>query len=306
MKFKNQRLWALVFCSSIFVGVEVQAKESFCYVPGAGGGNPEGFMGSVVGPKLAEVGVPYLFFDNGQLGSVHQRAQLLADELDAELVKDPELKCHFLAYSMGGVIARYALNHLSLHFPDGSVRPLHTIAVSLTTLSSPHHGTVLAKYPAYYNIDPGINELTETAIHKFDDPASPETYSPMISSFPNYSYRTHMRNEDQATNPVEQMGFQLIEQEFTERGLDLHNDGVVPTESQSWGVVLADFEAPHSLFADSRFKWNVIALELYRIHWMFLHGQVRGETPDWVKTDSAQKLWKKLQTVKLAPPSSSN
>lgn len=306
LQFFHRRFFALVFVSTSICATNSQAKESFCYVPGAGGGNPEGFVGRVLQHRLAEAEIPYLFFDNGQLGSVHQRAQLLADELEVAVKADPDLKCHFLAYSMGGVIVRYALHHLSLHLPDGRTVALHTIAASLTTLSSPHKGTALAKFPAYYNIDPGINELTEAAIRKFDDPLDAEFYSPLIATFPNYSYRTHMLNEDEATNPMEQMGFQLLEQEFTERGLSLLNDGVVPFDSQAWGTVIADFAAPHSLFADSREKWTKIALEVYRIHWLFLHGQVQGEAPDWIKTDSGQKLWKKLQTVTPVPPSSSN
>lgn len=320
-RMKQTRSFALVFGICGFWAQAAHAEDAFCYVPGAGGGKRDGFVAQVLPPRLAEHNINFVYIDNGYAGPVRERALILIHTLETTLQKRPELRCHWLGYSMGGIVLRYALNHLSVRHPDGRTLPFRDFALSLTTLSTPHRGTPLAKYAAYYRLDRGIEELTEKVVQKFDDPMNVDAYSPLIKDLPNYSFRSYMENEDSAVTPIEQIGFQLIEQELRlhpraygmsdrpvaeEVQFDTRNDGIVPFSSQKWGTVLWDFAAPHSGFAETTPSRQEFMQKFYEMYWAFLHGQITSvEPPERFRTGILPALWNKLRIMPPGLPCSS-
>jgi triacylglycerol lipase len=67
-------------------------------------------------------------------GSVKSRAEALAPQIDAFLADTTATQVHIIAHSMGGLDARYLISTLG-YGPK---------VASLTTISTPHHGTPLA------------------------------------------------------------------------------------------------------------------------------------------------------------------
>jgi triacylglycerol lipase len=71
--------------------------------------------------------------DQSPINTIETRAQQIHDELVAQY-PDPRVKFNFIGHSMGGLDIRYLIT--ALGFGDR--------AASATTISTPHHGTVLA------------------------------------------------------------------------------------------------------------------------------------------------------------------
>jgi len=90
-------------------------------------------------------------------GNIKQRAHVLAQQLEQE--SGP---LHLLAHSMGGLDARYWISHLG-----GATK-----TVSLTTLSSPHHGSSAADYVCQgytpFRLFAGVRNLTTDKMKAFN------------------------------------------------------------------------------------------------------------------------------------------
>jgi triacylglycerol lipase len=166
------------------------------------------------------------------LGSVPARAERLAAYIRAL----PEPKVNVVAHSMGGLDARYAIAHLGIA----------DRVASLVTVGTPHRGSPLADLaaegPARWvrewfarvgTPSEAVEWLTTAAATKFnaevpDHPAV--LYGSVVCRAPSGLWRA---------NPL------LVPTHLYLRKRAGTNDGIVPTESQRWGISICEHEADH-------------------------------------------------------------
>jgi|GEM_PF-1538280 len=227
-----------------------QKDLPICYIPGAGGGSTDAF--SKFPQELEKRGIRFLTFDIGNVGTVVERAVKLALLMERELDKNPKFTCHFFAYSMGGPVSRYFYSHLELALKTGVKVDARSVMVSLSTFSSPHRGTPLADWLNRYapRYAAGMDDLSEERMKAYNDPAFPETYSPVPTTIPVFSFLTFLDNADQTKDFLGKFGFKVIWQTYANRGLDPHNDGIIPFISQAVGKVAMTVKAPHGFFSN--------------------------------------------------------
>jgi len=263
----------LGFALAAFTAPVASAAEYLCYLPGANGLTD--YMRGPISKILLTRGVPFLVFDPGEVGTVEQRSQKFLRQFAAILKTDPAAKCHLFGYSMGGLVARWSLNHGVVETSVGP-EPLRDRVLSLSTAASPHFGTPLARILRRYwtSAAPGVEELSEEIVQHFNDPTHRD-YSPAIEGMPTYSYRTYITRKEDADDPLALIGFQLIWQDRTQRGLDPLNDGIVPTEHQGFGEVLGDLNISHGYFHHAT-GFRVRLEDFLEAHWSFL---TRGTKP---------------------------
>lgn len=257
--------------------VRTEAGEHLCYVPGAGGGKSYVFKEL---PAQAEaLGLPFVSFNIGKNQSVEAHAARLVKLIQDKVMLDPQFSCHVAAYSMGGIVVKYALKHLEFSDPRPSDVKLKDVVKSMVTLATPHKGTPLPRLVKPYlgTLDPGREQLAEEAIWKFNDPKS-ELYSPDPKGIPLYSFKTKMRDEAQAVTLVERLGFQAIHEDAKQRGLSAgrDNDGIVPTDSQAFGRVLATLTVPHSYFSNRIETARPTLPEFFKTYWAWLHADEKA------------------------------
>ena len=118
------------------------AKNSICYLNGADG------MSSYFKTKVPEYfktqfGISFVPVDMGSRGDIKIRAQRFRIAVQDILKKTPDFQCHLFAYSMGGLVARYAFAKMKIQTSSVEI-PWNTIFKSLTTFASPHRGTPMA------------------------------------------------------------------------------------------------------------------------------------------------------------------
>ncbi len=245
-----------------------------CFIVGAGGGSQwtlEGFI-----PEMKSRGIEWIPFTPGNKGTVIERANLVAKLFQNKLDKTPNFKCHIFAYSMGGPVVRYLYHHIPLKVRGEKVHA-SSVFKSITTFSSPHLGTPLARWLRKYapSYSRGVEDLSEEAMVKFNSPEFPETFSPLPEEIPSFSYLTFIEHQDEANTFLMKAGFQLIEQINTARDWDTRNDGIIPLSSQPFGEPLAAVQADHEYFSiDLGLRpW---APDIYEIQWKFLEGNLAG------------------------------
>jgi len=250
------------------------AREAFCYIPGAGGGGK--FAMEDVPRILNSRRTPFVAFDVGKVGDILSRARIFAALLSQELKADPDFRCHVLAYSMGGITIRYAVNHLRV--PDVAARrnrPLKELIASITTLSTPHRGTPLALLGRELNLPVGEGELqlADDTMEMFNSPSYPATYSPIPQDVPFYSFRTWVADASATPDPLKFASFNVLTEFLRAAGMDVRNDSVIPTESQGAGRVLGDLEIPHDYWANGA-GYLPSPTQFYGYYWHWLHGRV--------------------------------
>jgi len=269
-----KRVLSLNFFLALLAAVSLQAHAinlSFCYIPGAGGGDANSF--EIFPRELAQRGVPFKGFDVRNKGSIQFHAQVFRDLLQAELARDPDFRCHVLGFSQGGLVARYAIAHLIVQHPLLGARPLSDFVIALTTLSSPHFGTPLPRLIERTGIpiDEGESQLRDDRIHIFNEPAYPDTYSPEIPGIVYSSFRTWLGSASEATNTAKKFSFRMIFNDLQGRGLDPRNDSVVPFETQGFGKVLGDLRLPHGYFSKD-YGIRPGPVDFYVHYWEYLAG----------------------------------
>jgi hypothetical protein len=248
------------------------AADYFCYVPGAGGLGD--YLKTQVVKELNESGIPFVAFPVSSKGDVKARAHELIKYFEELNSKDHWARCHLMAFSMGGLVIRYATAHLTFKDSDGNDVPLSTRVITESSVSSPHYGTPLAGFlkQNYPGLKPGLEDLTQEALKIYNDPNS-EDYSPVLEGIPFFSYRTFVENKDVISGVLGRIGFQFITHFQNTMGLDPRNDGIVPTESMGFGLVLGDIERPHDMmsFDDGQ---HPNAIDFLTHHWNWLQSNV--------------------------------
>jgi hypothetical protein len=260
----------LLVLGAVLVCSTAHSAPTLCYIPGAGGGND--YVLRHLPRDLEARNIKALSFDVGKNDTVEFHSRKFVSILQTELNKDPTLKCHILGYSMGGLMARYALNHLSVTL-EGVQKPVLDVVLSLSTFSTPHTGTPLPRLWKQFfgTIDGGRDELSEDNVVKFNDPTNADTYSPLRSEIPNYSVTTQMTSSSQAQTLAEQFGFKAIQKDYESRGIeDTRNDGIVPTRAMKWGRLIAELKVPHSYFG-KRVNATPALDEYFEHYWAFLN-----------------------------------
>ena len=155
-------------------------------------------------------------------GSIVERAEALAHKLFSSNAPAFAL----VAHSMGGLDARYLITHLD---PDRRVK-------SLLTVSTPHHGTPLAKWcltsrgpiPTYFRHigNPALSQLTPEARLTMPIPDREDV---------NYSSYSSHRSPDELPFWFRPYG----------RIIGEDNDGMVPVSSARWGTFRGVVHADH-------------------------------------------------------------
>jgi hypothetical protein len=252
---KTLRIGHLLMGAVFFVGAfSVESAHSarrLCYIPGVGGA--KGYAWDKLPAEMEKREIPFTVLQIPTGKSVAEIAPTLCFKI-LELKKaDPELECDVFAYSMGGILSRYAYHHLECPLPAGGVLPFRSLVRTLTTAATPHHGTPLANWlvKQYPNARPEMVEMSEENILKFWNPQNTKYYSPGPSDIPLFSFRSYITGKDEAVSWAEYFGIELLTQKLKEKnftGPDLLSDGVVPLKSQIFGEVLEDLNVPHSFF----------------------------------------------------------
>ena len=158
-------------------------------------------------------------------GSVDKRAQELKDRVNEAVAQTGASKTHIIAHSMGGLDARRMIIEFGME----------NKVASLTTIGTPHLGTILADHVInnggvflirflkdVIDLD-GFNDLTTTACELFNQRAeSSEAENDIF-------YQTYSSSEE-----LNSMFLPLIPSWAFIRAHEGRNDGLVPFKSQQW------------------------------------------------------------------------
>jgi hypothetical protein len=228
-------------------------KAPLCYVPGVGGA--KAYALEKLPGEMEKRGIEFYLFQIPVGKTVIETSKDLCPKLARLVKEDPDFECHFFAYSMGGVLMRYAYHHLSCPLEGGQKIEFSKVVKSLTTAATPHRGTPLANWLAkqFPNARPEMLDMSEESLKRFNDPKNAKYYSPAPASIPLFSLRSSIRNKSEAVAWSEFFGFDLLTQILKEQNLqgdEALNDGVVPRHSQamSRGGWVEDLQVPHSFF----------------------------------------------------------
>lgn len=167
-------------------------------------------------------------------GTVEERGRALASALRELVMQAGAKRFNLIAHSMGGLDARYALAH------EG----IRSLVASLVTIGTPHRGTPIADLGSVVLGAPGVaGALARLGVPTgFVRDLSSAALAAFNARVPNargvfYASVVGRAPAARVATPLAPVAALLA------RGGD--SDGVVPTASQTWGVVLASVEADH-------------------------------------------------------------
>jgi len=153
-------------------------------------------------------------------GSIAQRADALAHQLANETGP-----LHLLAHSMGGLDARRWIT--KLHGADKTV--------SLTTLSTPHHGSAAADHVCHthslFRIFAGVRDLTTSNLKKFNA---------QTPDYPDVIYRSYT-----AARPIQQQPWLVRGHGQYIQMAEGDNDSQVSVHSGQWGTHIGTLPCDH-------------------------------------------------------------
>ena len=207
--------------------------------------------------------------------TVSFRSSMWMDRLNDVLSETGASRVNLVAHSMGGLDGRYLISRAGLH----------DRVASLTTISTPHHGTYIAEYVlsrpervreilakladwvgtqavagAEADFRQALSELTLEHMHS--------SFNEKVEDHPDIRYRSFAGAAGKGTetpiNPILRIGNSIL---FSAEGL---NDGIVSESSAKWGrfeeTVAADHAAQVglSLGLSSRFSSNEFYLRVAR------------------------------------------
>lgn len=173
-----------------------------------------------VRPLLESLGCRVLVTGVSWSGPIEKRAQQLARQLAPE--PGP---LHLIAHSMGGLDARRFITHL-----DGADK-----VASLTTLSTPHHGSPAADYVcrsfSLFRFSKGVHDLTLARMQAFnaDTPDHPDVI-----------YRSYS-----AARPLNELPWLTRHYARAIMAAEGENDSQVSIRSARWGEHLGTLPADH-------------------------------------------------------------
>ncbi len=189
--------------------------------------------------------------------TIAARASMWAERLDAVLAETGAARVHLVAHSMGGLDARYLVSAMGWH----------DRVATLTTVATPHHGTVLAEFafdpptplPATAaalarraaglvdwagagvldgggsNVLAALAELTREGVC--------ERFNPVVPDHPDVVYRSYAGHAGKGTNvPISAA---LRVQNALIHAREGENDGIVSVESARWSGYQGTIDADH-------------------------------------------------------------
>ncbi len=269
------------FSGDVFARNPGPRSTALCYLHGAEG-LKVGFSKELLKTFSDLPGTNVVIFDLGKKGDIASRARRFQQKLELELSKKPDFQCHLMAYSMGGVVARYAFSKLAL---QNDVAWDSTV-LSLTTLASPHRGTPIADliWEFFPNLmGRGLESLSERALKNVNNESHDDYWAQ--PEIPTFSYRSYIAERDEAYTFVYKFGHEFIQKDARRRGLDPRSDGLVPYRSQAIGEVLADIRVPHSYFTDLLPDYYPSSgFDLIRMQWDCLEGESSSEREDFLSS----------------------
>jgi len=153
-------------------------------------------------------------------GSLEQRANALSHQL-----QDEEGPLHLVAHSMGGVDARYWINHL-----NGAAK-----VASLTTLATPHRGSSAADHVCChispFRLFAGIHSLTMNQLQRFNKITPDQSH---------IIYRSYT-----AKRPVDEQPWIVRRYGRCIQKIEGDNDSQVSVASGRWGDHIATLPCDH-------------------------------------------------------------
>lgn len=194
---------------------------------------------------------------------IEDHARKAAMLLMREVEKKPGFQCHIWCHSMGGLVARYMLNHVTIS------KPWKEVVKSVTTFASPHRGTPIANSSAAQKIWGASYEMSDAGAALWNNPACASTYSPEPEGIPFYSWCTYLKSQWSAEDLAGFFGYRSLARSLKEQGRVPDNDSVVPLDSQRFGTYLGDTNVQHQFFS---LPTRDVA-RFYAKHWNWLRAR---------------------------------
>lgn len=196
-------------------------------------------------------GVPAFAPNVSPYDTVSMRAAMWEKRLEHVLEEAEADRANLVAHSMGGLDARYLI----------SVTGRHDLVASLTTISTPHHGSAIAQIlldqperlreiatafvdwfgttalaDATSNAEQALAELTPSHLDQDFNPAVPDHPDVRYWSFAGVAGK----DTEVSLNPFMRLLNRML---YRQEG---KNDGFVSVESARWGEFLGTVEADHA------------------------------------------------------------
>jgi pimeloyl-ACP methyl ester carboxylesterase len=179
-------------------------------------------------------------------GSVELRSLQLKAKVEEVLAKTGAEKVHIIAHSMGGLDARKMIVDLGM---------AEKVA-SLTTIGTPHHGTVLSDRVLSHGGNHLIDSL-QNAVH-LDLEGFIDLTTAVCEEFNSRAENDEAKNDVfyQTYSSFEQgndIFLPLIASWFFIHSIEGHNDGLVPVRSQQWKSELVADDGTRKLVTQKNF-----------------------------------------------------
>lgn len=186
--------------------------------------------------ELTALGYTVYISKQDAMGTIEDNAKVLSSEIINIVEKECSPKIHIIAHSKGGLDARYAISKLEM---DEHV-------MSLTTLSTPHHGSILAKkllkMPKifakilnwYWNTIYSILGDIKPNLYKLATQLTPEyleTFNKEVLNKSNVLYQSYAAKPPKKLRSILMLIPSLLLRLFGHT----ETDGVVEIESAKWG-----------------------------------------------------------------------
>lgn len=192
-------------------------------------------------------------------GSLEQRANALARQLENE--SGP---LHLLGHSMGGLDARYWINHLG-----GTEK-----VASLTTLATPHHGSPAADLVCNsispFRLFAGVHSLTTNNISRFNA---------RTPDLPHIIYRSYS-----AARPLHELPWIVRHYGRYIQKFEDNNDAQVSVKSAAWGDHIATLPCDHYEMIFLNFWFNP-----FKARKTFDPMPVYRQTAEWILTEAKKQ-----------------
>ena len=184
--------------------------------------------------------------------TVKARSTMWEERIEHVLAETGASRLNLIAHSMGGLDARYLISH----------RRLHRVVASLTTISTPHHGTpvahlvldqpnrlrqLMSEFANFVSSTALVDATSdlEQALRELTPEHVTEHFNEHVENHPAVRYWSYAgvagRGTDTPINPFLRLFNAWL---YSRIGL---NDGMVPAKSARWGTFLGTIEADHAL-----------------------------------------------------------
>lgn len=175
-------------------------------------------------------------------GTIEERARLL-DALLTEKCKNfpgrtpgTRLKINLVGHSMGGLDSRFLISKVQTKNSPYEV-------VSLTTVSTPHHGSECADFVMnLVSMDKNLEAICPSAIPQLTC-GYLETFNKEVKNDPSVAYFSYGALMEPQVFQIFRGTYEIIKREILRKGgSNVENDGMVSVESARWGEYLGTLQ----------------------------------------------------------------